>query len=52
MDLYKQAQLLIMEDAPLLPLWGKMSSMAGQTTVSGWDFTLNVYPLHYNTTLG
>ncbi|CAN5521273.1 ABC transporter substrate-binding protein [soil metagenome] len=52
MALYKQAQLLIMEDAPLLPLWGKMSSMAGQTTVTGWDFTLNVYPLHYNTTLG
>lgn len=52
MALYQQAQLLIMDDAPLLPVWGKMSSMAGQNGVTGWDYTLNVYPLHYNTTLG
>lgn len=52
MDLYKQAQMLIMDDAPLLPVWGKMQSMAGQTSVTGWVYTLNVYPLHYNTTLG
>ncbi len=52
MDLYAQAQVLIMEDAVLIPIWGKMQLMAGKTTVKGWNYTLNVYPLHYNTTLG
>jgi len=51
MDLYKQAQMLIMDDAALLPVWGKMQSMAGQKSVTGWLYTMNVYPLHYTTTL-
>ena len=52
MALYQQAQIMIMDDAVLIPLWGKMQLMAGKTTVTGWDYTLNVYPLHYNTTVG
>ena len=51
MALYEQAQIMIMDDAALIPLWGKMQLMAGKTTVTGWGYTLNVYPLHYNTTL-
>jgi len=51
LDLYKQAQVKIMDDAPLIPLWGKTSSMAGELSVTGWHFTMNVYPLHYNTSL-
>lgn len=52
LDLYRQAQLLIMDDAALIPVWGKMQLMAGKAEVTGWDYTLNIYPLHYNTTLG
>lgn len=52
MELYRQAQVLIMEDAPLIPAWGKKSLMAGQKSITGWHYTLNIYPLHYNTTLG
>jgi peptide/nickel transport system substrate-binding protein len=51
MALYQQAQLMIMDDAVLIPLWGKMQLMAGKTNVTGWDYTLNIYPLHYNTTV-
>jgi hypothetical protein len=50
--LYQQAQIQIMEDAALIPVWGKMQIMAGKSSVTGWEYTLNVYPLHYNTTLG
>lgn len=52
LDLYRQAQLLIMDDAALIPVWGKMQLLAGKSEVTGWDYTLNIYPLHYNTTLG
>jgi peptide/nickel transport system substrate-binding protein len=52
MALYQQVQTLIMDDAALIPIWGKMQSMAAKATVTGWSYTLNVYPLHYNTTLG
>ncbi len=52
MELYRQAQVLIMEDAALIPVWGKMQLMAGKSSVTGWEYTLNIYPLHYNTTLG
>ena len=51
MALYQQAQVMIMDDAVLIPLWGKMQLMAGKTTVTGWDYTLNIYPLHYNTSV-
>lgn len=49
MELYREAQILIMEDAALIPVWGKMQLMAGQNEVTGWEYTMNVYPLHYNT---
>jgi peptide/nickel transport system substrate-binding protein len=52
MELYRQAQVLIMEDAALIPVWGKMQLMAGKAEVTGWKYTMNVYPLHYNTSLG
>lgn len=52
MALYEKAQVLIMEDAALIPVWGKMQLMAGKSTVKGWNYTLNIYPLHYNTSLG
>jgi peptide/nickel transport system substrate-binding protein len=52
MELYKKAQVLIMDDAVFIPIWGKMQLMAGKTQVTGWKYTMNVYPLHYNTTLG
>jgi peptide/nickel transport system substrate-binding protein len=52
MDLYEQAQVLIMEDAPLIPVWGKRQLMAGKASITGIDFNLSVYPLYYNTTLG
>jgi len=51
MELYKQAQVLIMEDAPAIPVWGKKALLAGQAAIQGIDFNLNVYPLFYNTTL-
>lgn len=51
MDLYMQAQVLIMEDAPLIPVWGKQALMAGRKSVQGIDFNLNVYPLYYNTSI-
>jgi ABC-type transport system substrate-binding protein len=52
MELYRQAQVLIMEDAALIPVWGKMQLMAGRAEVTGWEYTLNIYPLHYNTSFG
>jgi peptide/nickel transport system substrate-binding protein len=52
MELYRQAQVLIMEDAALIPVWGKMQLMAGRVEVTGWEYTLNIYPLHYNTSFG
>jgi len=52
MDLYKQAQVLIMEDAPLIPVWGKRALLAGKKSITGIDWNLNVYPLYYNTSLG
>jgi peptide/nickel transport system substrate-binding protein len=52
MALYEQAQILIMDDAPLIPVWGKRQLMAGQKSITGIDFNLSVYPLYYNTTLG
>ena len=52
MELYRQAQVLIMDDAALIPVWGKMQIMAGKAEVTGWKYTMNVYPLHYNTSLG
>jgi peptide/nickel transport system substrate-binding protein len=52
MELYRQAQVLIMDDAALIPIWGKMQLMAGKAEVTGWKYTMNIYPLHYNTSLG
>jgi peptide/nickel transport system substrate-binding protein len=52
MELYKQAQILIMEDAPLIPVWGKRATMAGLKSITGINWSPRVYPLHYNTTLG
>jgi peptide/nickel transport system substrate-binding protein len=52
MDLYKQAQVLIVEDAPLIPMFGKRSSLAGKKDIANINWTLNVYPLYYNATLG
>jgi peptide/nickel transport system substrate-binding protein len=52
MALYEEAQTLIMEDAPLIPVWGKRQIMAGQKSVTGITVNLSVYPLYYNTTLG
>ncbi|MEA2586456.1 MAG: peptide/nickel transport system substrate-binding protein, partial [Thermomicrobiales bacterium] len=52
MDLYKQAQILIMEDAPLIPVWGKRQLMAGKKSITGITFNLSIYPLYYNTSLG
>ncbi|MCC7023952.1 MAG: ABC transporter substrate-binding protein [Thermomicrobiales bacterium] len=52
MDLYKQAQVLIMEDAPAIPVWGKRQLMAGKASITDIKFNLSVYPLYYNTTLG
>jgi peptide/nickel transport system substrate-binding protein len=52
MELYKKAQTMIMDDAALIPVWGKMQLMAGKKEVTGWKYTLNVYPLHYNTSIG
>ena len=52
MDLYEQAQVLIMEDAPAIPVWGKRALLAGQKSIQGIDWNLNVYPLYYNTSLG
>jgi len=52
MDLYKQAQILIMEDAPCIPVWGKRATLAGKKSISGINWNPRVYPLHYNTTLG
>ncbi|MDF2760703.1 MAG: transporter substrate-binding protein, partial [Thermomicrobiales bacterium] len=52
MDLYEQAQVLIMEDAPLIPVWGKRQLMAGKASIADMEFNLSVYPLYYNTTLG
>jgi len=52
MELYKQAQTLIMEDAPCIPIWGKRATMAGAKSITGIVFNPRVYPLHYNTSLG
>jgi hypothetical protein len=41
-----------MEDAPLIPVFGKRSSLAGKKAISNINWTLNVYPLYYNATLG
>lgn len=52
MDLYKQAQVLIMEDAPALPVWGKRVLLAGKKSITGINWSPRVYPLYYNATLG
>jgi len=52
LELYREAQVHIMDDAALIPVWGKMQLMAGKTNVTGWEYTLNIYPLHYNTAFG
>jgi peptide/nickel transport system substrate-binding protein len=52
MELYKQAQILIMNDAPLIPVWGKRATLAGKKSISGITWSPSVYPLYYNTTLG
>jgi peptide/nickel transport system substrate-binding protein len=52
MALYEEAQILIMEDSPAIPVWGKRQLMAGLASIEGIDFNLSVYPLYYNTTLG
>ena len=52
MDLYKQAQILIMEDAPAIPIWGKRQTMAGKKSITGINFQLSIYPVYYNTSLG
>jgi peptide/nickel transport system substrate-binding protein len=50
LEIYGEAQRLIMDDAPLIPIWGKKVLMAGQTAIAGLDFNLIGYPLFYNTT--
>lgn len=52
MELYKQAQVLIMEDAPAIPVWGKRATMVGKKSITGINWSPRVYPLHYNTSLG
>jgi ABC-type transport system substrate-binding protein len=52
MDLYKQAQILIMEDAPAIPVWGKRATLAGKKSITGIEWSPRVYPLYYNATLG
>jgi peptide/nickel transport system substrate-binding protein len=48
LDLYEKAQVLIMEDAPAIPVWGKRAIMAGNANFTGLDFNLSVYPLFYD----
>ncbi|MEA2527047.1 MAG: peptide/nickel transport system substrate-binding protein [Thermomicrobiales bacterium] len=52
MDLYEQAQVLIMEDAPAIPVWGKRVLLAGKKSITGINWSPRVYPLYYNATLG
>jgi peptide/nickel transport system substrate-binding protein len=52
MDLYKQAQILIMEDAPCIPIFGKRATLAGLKTITGFNWSPRVYPLYYNVSLG
>jgi peptide/nickel transport system substrate-binding protein len=52
MELYREAQILIMEDAPAIPIWGKRATLAGKNSISGIEWSPRVYPLYYDATLG
>jgi peptide/nickel transport system substrate-binding protein len=49
LDLYKQAQEIIMKDALVLPIYDQMNVLATQATVKGIFFNANAYPHFYQT---
>jgi peptide/nickel transport system substrate-binding protein len=49
--LYQQAQVLIMDDAPAIPIWGKRVMIGAKKGVQGVLWSQNVYPMFYNASL-
>lgn len=45
---YEQAQILIMEDAASIPIWGKRVTIGAKKEVAGMAWSQNVYPIFYN----
>jgi peptide/nickel transport system substrate-binding protein len=46
--LYFEAQIQIMEDAALIPIWGKRVSNGAKKGITGIEWSQNIYPLFYN----
>ena len=47
-EIYFKAQEQIMEDAALVPIWGKRVSNGAKNSVTGLEWSQNIYPLFYN----
>jgi peptide/nickel transport system substrate-binding protein len=51
LEIYKQAQSLLVKDAVALPLYDQMNIMASSAKVKGIVFEANAYPMYYDVTL-
>jgi peptide/nickel transport system substrate-binding protein len=49
---YEKAQIMIMEDAAAIPIWGKRVIIGARKDLGAVDWSQNIYPLFYNTSLG
>ncbi len=49
--LYQKAQVMIMDDAAAIPLWGKRVIIGAKKSIQNMLWSQNVYPLFYNTTI-
>jgi peptide/nickel transport system substrate-binding protein len=47
-ELYYEAQIQIMEDAALIPIWGKRVSNGAKKGIVGLEWSQNIYPIFYN----
>jgi peptide/nickel transport system substrate-binding protein len=47
-ELYHEAQVRIMEDAALIPIWGKRVSNGGKKGIKGLKWSQNIYPIFYD----
>jgi peptide/nickel transport system substrate-binding protein len=47
-ELYHEAQIQIMEDAALIPIWGKRVSNGGKKGITGLKWSQNIYPIFYD----
>lgn len=48
---YQKAQIMIMDDAATIPIWGKRVTIGAKKSVQGMNWSQNVYPIFYNTTV-